>query len=373
MPMSAPEFDALMFDATHSGAQRVRLRLTGDALLAITPDEQAVSIPYSECRIELGGANGEMWFCRTASLPDLTLMCGDPSFASVLHERGGRELAACIDRLAQRARAGRRRSAILLGITFTGLLIAAIGAYAGIRVAGKASVRALPTSIDATLGKQAFASMKLEGPVSNDTPAVAAVRTIVARLAPHAEPGFEFEVKVVDAPIVNAFALPGGTVVVYTGLLAAAESPEQVAGVIAHEMAHVTRRHGMQRIAQSIGVIGALQLLMGDVSGLAGLAVHVLREGTVNGYSREQETEADLVGVQTMVRARLPARSLAGFLAVLKRQEQNSARLPSWLATHPDLAGRIGAIEAESARLPSGEHDPFALRWIDVKPKTSVD
>ena len=85
---------------------------------------------------------------------------------------------------------------------------------------------------------------------------VDAIDTIVRRLADHASrTDVTYEVWVVDAPIVNAFALPGGYIVVYTGLIDKAETPEQLAGVIAHEMAHVTKRHGLQRVAQSAGVI----------------------------------------------------------------------------------------------------------------------
>lgn len=368
--MLVHEFDAIAFDAEHAGGQRVRLRLGERALEARTEAGPLTAIPYAECRLERGGVNGKMWFCRPEA-GDLTLMCGDPAFASALRERAPRELAATLDALAGAERAQTRRLLGGFAIALVVLVVAVVGGYAGIRAAGRASVRALPASIDETLGEQAFAGMKLEGPKLTDTPAVSAVRTIVDRLAAHAEPGFDYDVHVVDAPVVNAFALPGGTIVVYTGLLAAADSPEQVAGVIAHEMAHVTRRHGMQRITQSVGVIAAFQLLLGDVSGLAGLAVHVLREGAVNSYSREQEHEADLVGVQTMSRARLDPRALAAFLAVLKQREQSNLRMPAWLSTHPVLDRRIAEIEAEAARLPKAAHEPFALNWREVRPKSN--
>jgi Zn-dependent protease with chaperone function len=368
------EFDAVLFEPDQAGGKRVRVSVSARGLSATEVDGHEHLLAYAQCRIERGGANDKMWFCRaTDASGEVTLMCGAPGFGAALRQYVGKEQRAAIERFERLERSGTRRTALIVAGALICLVLGISFAYSGIRAAGRASVRALPSSIDATLGEQALASMTLEGPVLVDTPAVRAVRTIVDRLAAHAEPGFVFQVRVVDAKIVNAFALPGGSIVVYTGLLAAAEGPEQVAGVLAHEMAHVTRRHGIQRVAQSIGVIAALQLLLGDVSGLAGLAVHVLREGTINSYSREQEHEADQVGVQTMSRARLDPRALAGFLAVLQRQEKTGAGVPSWLSTHPDLTGRIAAIEAESARLPSTPAEPLAVNWPEVKPKSSLD
>jgi beta-barrel assembly-enhancing protease len=232
--------------------------------------------------------------------------------------------------------------------------------------AGRVAVDGLPTSVDKRMGELAYENMSMQGRTLDDERVNAAVKAIVDRLNRGTADEFTYRVYVHDAPITNAFALPGGVLVVYTGLLRDAESAEQVAGVLAHEIAHVQRRHGMRRIAQSLGVVAALQLLVGDVSGVAAVAVHVLREATVNNYSRQQEREADLDAVKLMANAGIDPRALAGFFEVLQRKESGPS-LPVWLATHPDLAERVTDIRQVAASTPVRDPRPLELDWPDIQ------
>jgi predicted Zn-dependent protease len=226
-------------------------------------------------------------------------------------------------------------------------------------------VQVLPQSIDEQLGALALEHMELGGPVSADETLQRAVRVAVARLE-RAQPGsFTFAPRVVESETVNAFALPGGPIVVFTGLLREAESPDQLAGVLAHEMAHVTRRHGLTRIAQSLGVVAAVQLLFGDVSGVMAVAVEVLHEGAVNSYSREQEHEADMDAVQRMRAAGLDAGALADFFELLAKKEGQLPSVLRWLGTHPDLAQRVRDVRA--ARGAAVEHEPLNIDWPEVQ------
>ena len=165
-----------------------------------------------------------------------------------------------------------------------------IGAYYGIRSAGVAAVKAVPISVDEQIGKHGYETMNPGGPEIHDEVVVASIQTMVDRLAPHAAISeFKFDVHVIQSPDVNAFCLPGGVIVVYTGLIQAAEHPEQVAGVLAHEMSHATLRHGLQRISQSLGIAAAANLLIGDVEGILVLSSELFQLASINSYSRGQE------------------------------------------------------------------------------------
>jgi predicted Zn-dependent protease len=277
-------------------------------------------------------------------------------------------LRAQLEAVEARARAAQSRSQ-LLWIVGLGVLVLLIGlAYFGVRRAAQASIDLVPISADKKLGVIAFENMDHDGPELKDPVLLAAARTIVTRLAkaqPKAE--FTYNVHVVDADIVNAFALPGGEIVVYTGLLRAADTPEQLAGVLAHEMAHVDRRHGMRRIAQSIGVIGAVQLLFGDVSGISAVAIEVLRASTINAYSRDQEREADSDGVATLARAKIDPNALADFFALLKKRESGLPGALSWLGTHPDLAQRIETVHKLAKLQTSKGTEPLQIDWAEVQ------
>ncbi|MBC8114444.1 MAG: M48 family metalloprotease, partial [Candidatus Saccharimonas sp.] len=124
-----------------------------------------------------------------------------------------------------------------------------VGGYYGLLAAARASIAAVPVSVDEKIGKLALDSMDLKGTVVQDKVVVDAVKEIIARLEPHAElKGLNFEVRVMDAPEVNAFCLPGGKIVVYTGILPVARSEAGLATVMGHEMAHATLRHGSERL-----------------------------------------------------------------------------------------------------------------------------
>ena len=348
------------------GRAGATVSLGSSAVLAVTSDGQLFRVPFAGCQIERGGSSDRMWFCRT---PDrsLTIFSEAPGFFAELSSAARRELGPEIDRLSALQNAQKRRGLWLWSAALLTLLVIGFGGYLALKQAGRASIEVLPRSVDAQLGELALDNMNLGGQVVKDPVLTGAVDEIVKRLTKTGIDGFKFRVQVVDAATVNAFALPGGFIVVYTGLLRSAESPEQVAGVLAHEVAHVTRRHGMQRIAQSIGVIAIIQLLFGDVSGLAAVAVEVLREGTINSYGREDEHQADMDGVKRLARASIDPRALAGFFKVLQKEQAGALNLPAFLATHPDLGQRIKDVEAAAKRSGFSKASPFALSWPDVQ------
>ena len=183
-------------------------------------------------------------------------------------------------------------------------------------------MRSLPVEIDKKIGELAIETMDLEGGRVTDPFVVGAVEEMVNRLRPHAcGEGFDFQVCVIDAPVLNAFALPGGPIVVYTELIEKATEAEQVAGVVGHEMAHVTLRHGLQRISGSVGVLVALELIMGDATGLMAIGKELLQAGAITSYSREQESQADMEGLRMLHAARIDATALARFFDFLQREQ----------------------------------------------------
>jgi beta-barrel assembly-enhancing protease len=364
----AGEFAGGVFSAELEGGRAgVVIRLESAGLVAETPAGQRFQAPYDQCELSRGGASEQMWFCRTRE-PDLTIFSEARGFAGALKTAGGAALAAQFAQLeGELAREGKRRRRVWSAVLGATLLVLA-GGYWGLRRAGRASVTMLPASVDEQLGELAIEHMDLQGPVIEDAVLRAGIERVVQRLSPAASAsGFKFQFRVVDAPIVNAFALPGGQVVVYTGLLRAAQSPEQLAGVLAHEMAHVTRRHGMQRIAQSLGVVAAVQLLFGDVSGVAAVAVEVLRQGAINSYSRDQEHEADMDAVHTLARAHVDPRALADFFAVLEKREGNLPTLVAWLGTHPELSQRIRDVRAQAQKQPKTAFTPLLDDWAEIQ------
>jgi predicted Zn-dependent protease len=233
-----------------------------------------------------------------------------------------------------------RELAILLGLLVTLPLLVIWGARA---LAEAAAVR-LPPAMDEKLGRPSWEALKLSGQGCADPAAQRYVAGLLEPLiAALGETPFRFELMLVDAPEVNAFALPGGFVVVNSGLLAEARTGEEVAGVLAHELSHVTLRHSTKRIAGGLGVSAALALVLGGID--IGAPAYTLSYLASLGYERGQEREADEHGQALLERAGISPLGMATFFERLS----SSPRPPELLSTHPDPGDRAERARAAAA------------------------
>jgi predicted Zn-dependent protease len=189
---------------------------------------------------------------------------------------------------------------------------------------------------------------------------LAMVKDIGAKLTANSRHKFQFHVA--EDKSVNAFAMPGGFVVVHTGLLLAAATPEEVAGVLAHEVQHVEQRHSLRRIAQSLGLSAALSLVFGDLSGLASMGGDLLQLK----FSRDHETEADREGLKVLVAAKINPAGMRDFFG--KLAEQSKLDL-GFLSTHPASAERMADIDRLIKALPeeARQAPPLAYDYAAIK------
>lgn len=172
-----------------------------------------------------------------------------------------------------------------------------------------------------------------------------ALDKMVARISRHADTHGPLTVRVLDNPKVNAFALPGGQIILFRGLLRAADSPEALAGVLAHEIGHVAARDPTRLTLRSAGTAGMIGLLLGDFTG-ATVTVALSEALLRSGYQREAEAAADAYATHLLAAENLPTTPLAGFFRDLKTKGKNNAPVLSHLSSHPDLDGRAAATTA---------------------------
>ena len=149
--------------------------------------------------------------------------------------------------------------------------------------------------------------------------------------------GYSFTLTVLDADFVNAFALPGGYIVLSTGLIKACESPDELAGVLAHEMAHVTERHGTARMLRYYTWTMFLKLFSGNDSVAGNLAQMLI----TSSFDRDDERSADLLGAARLARAGINPMAMADFFGRLQEKDSDtSSRLYGYIASHPALSER---------------------------------
>ena len=211
-----------------------------------------------------------------------------------------------------------------------------------------------------TLGAQSFEQMKQQEKISQDVKTNEYVQcvaqAITKTLGP--QPDFEqWEIVVFDSEQVNAFALPGGKIGVYTGLLKVATNQHQLATVIGHEIIHVTANHGNERLSTSqltnLGLSITDVVLQGNQYksiAMAGLGLGV-QYGVIMPYRRTQESEADIVGLLLMARAGFnPKESVTLWQNMAKASGEQP---PELLSTHPSHATRIDDLNAAILKLPA--------------------
>ena len=269
--------------------------------------------------------------------------------------------------------ASRRRPRLIhaLGLGVVGIVVLVVVVWVALPRLAEWTAAQIPVSWEEALGQRAFEELtEVFAAVQKDceTAAVrAALDRLTARLAVPAaiqvRAPYRFQVSVLDFGMANAFALPGGRVVLFRGLIDEAESPEEVAGVLAHEMGHVTHRHGTQAILRGLGVEVLFGLMLGELGeGLFGDIGATLLSLS---HSREAEAEADEVALALLDDTGIGARGLAAFF---ERLAESGRELPAALqplSSHPshEARARLFADAADAGPAMSAS-DWAALKGI---------
>ena len=239
--------------------------------------------------------------------------------------------------------------------------LVALSTVAGAQTQVKPGFNLFSVKQDIEIGQQSAVQAERQLPILNDRSVEDYVDDLIQRLAAVA-PGnkFPYQAKVVNATDINAFALPGGFLYVNRGLIEAARTEGELAGVLGHEMAHVALRHGTHNASKAyaaqagLGVLGGI-LTRGSTRSTAQI-INVIGGLGMNAvflkYSRDAETEADIVGTQILSRAGYDPMEMANFFEVLRRQhERDPGRLEQFISSHPSPANRSARVQKEAQLL----------------------
>ncbi len=220
-------------------------------------------------------------------------------------------------------------------------------------VTGEKELMLLSRSEEKALGERTDEQIVSTYGVYDDPELEGYVRRIGQDLVPHSHrSGLDHTFRVLDSPAVNAFAVPGGYVYLTREILAYMNSEAELAGVLGHEIGHISARHTAQQYSRAqlaqlgLGLGSILSEAFRDYAELArfGVGLLFLR------YSRDDERQADDLGVEYATRAGYDAAEMAGFFETLRRKGEDSGAgsLPGWLSTHPDPADRQGAVREKA-------------------------
>lgn len=197
------------------------------------------------------------------------------------------------------------------------------------------------------------AQVQQEHRLVNDRASVEYLNQVGRRIAAQTPMGDRpWDFFIVDDPSINAFNLPGGLVYVHRGLIAEADSLDQLAGVLAHEIGHGAARHGTQLMTRSYGYSLLAGLLLGqDPSQGQRLLAQLVGTGVLTRYSRDAEFQADNLGVEYAYRAGYNPRGAADFFRqLLQMRQRRPTKVEQFFSTHPLTEQRINRVESAAAR-----------------------
>lgn len=237
---------------------------------------------------------------------------------------------------------------LLLPILLLALFVMSASRIAG-WVAGRVAVQQ-----EISLGRAAFDGMRGGLIFKDEGPAYEAARSIVARLTRDSR--FTYEVHIAQDDSMNAFALPGGVIVIHTGLIAATSRAEELAGVLAHEVQHVELRHSLRGVIKDMGLRGLWAFVMGDLGGT--VAGQAALELTSLQFSRDDEREADEHGFDALVAAGIDPAGMPAFFATLGQKSEG--QVPAFLSTHPASEDRDRHLQQRLATMAQQTFQPLS-------------
>lgn len=328
--------------------------LQADALELWPGEPRRRQVPLSEIALAAGGFDDRvirLTWTEAGAIWSLNLV--DAEMRARFLAAAPPALTRRIEALAETAARGRRRrvvgGAVLAAILLAPVAFAVALWYNADRVVTAVAAR-VSIETERRLGDALFAQARASLDLVQQTELAAAVNEIGARLAGGAAHPIQWHLA--RSPELNAFALPGGHVVIFTGLIAAAETPEELAGVMAHELQHVRLRHSLRAALHALGLRAVLALALGDLPATdLGARLAELQ------FSRAQEHAADRAAVAALQAAGIDPRGLVRFFQRLAARDRGTIAL---LATHPAAADRIAALET---LLPPAAPPPLSYDW----------
>jgi predicted Zn-dependent protease len=238
---------------------------------------------------------------------------------------------------------------------------------------GSAAFTQTLVSIDEEIeiGQSANKQMRMQVPELRNRTVTTYVRDVGSRLVRSA-PGakYPYSFTVADLSEINAFSLPGGPVWVNRGVLSKAMNESQVAAVLAHEVAHIAERHGADRLTKGMVArwgLGLLGALLGNSGGAATAqaAASVLAGSVFLKFNRDEEREADEVGMKILTRSGWSGRGMVELFEMLGREAgRDRASVEAFLSSHPSPQDRIDSLSAQVSRHRGGTHDSARFRSV---------
>ncbi|MFT6985650.1 MAG: Zn-dependent protease with chaperone function [Psychromonas sp.] len=311
--------------------------------------------------ISQGGASDRLIFFKHLCNRQWSFYCSD---RSVLKNPILKQYPH-LQRVMTRSRNKRQFNWLILATVLLLCVLVPVAILGSMDLFSKTIAKQIPLEWEEQLGRSSFEQYSLQSELMNKVQAEQLLDPLIQPLlAALPDKRYQYSFYISDDPQLNAFALPGGIVVINSGLILAADSANELLAVVGHEIIHVRAQHGIRNLISSAGTYLILSALLGDVSGLMGVVVDSAPLLINQGYSRQFESEADQLSFDNLLAANIDPKGLATFFEKLLIKEKN--RLDKiedeaqrdlietgliFLSSHPATEQRIDSLKARAAHI----------------------
>ena len=335
-----------LYDGRTSNRHAVSVRVLGSGLAILPKEGGTRHWPYDRIRYTPGVQTGEPVRFEHGGDPPEVLVVPDAAILAAIHRAAPlRQRRFKPPTKVGRFLAGTIAVAIALVVVSAALYVWGIPALA-VAVAAR-----IPVAWEEQLGAAAIANLTSIHRRCETPEQLAALEQIVERLTDsNASSPYRYRLTVIASDMPNAFAAPGGYLLVTSELLRFADRAEEIAGVLAHEIQHVEHRHATRLLVRELSMRTLVSLALGDLRGLGSAIDTAGRLGALR-YQRADETAADRGAVPMLIASRIDPR---GMVTMLQKMQAASRGFtpPPYLSTHPAIEERIAALDALTAQTP---------------------
>ena len=367
------QFAGSLFDGRSSQKHLVDVELTPQAIILKAPGDKPIRWAYPQLRWAADTSPFHIEHCAEGDEGLETLVVDDPDFYRSVLEIAPKSFSS-----------RENESKFNWKLYSVGILVLIFSAYVFIKTVpsflADQMVEKIPIEWEVTVGQSI---LKMLPVAQKPDPEVLKVLQDTVDFLKQSLPGNPYDLKVYILPVeqVNALALPGGPIVIFEGLIDKAESPEELAGVLAHEIQHILLRHSTRGILRNLAKSMLVTLFLGDVNSVMEEIVQLAGQLETLGLSREMEAEADQKGMELILAANIDPHGMIRIFKKLMQEDFAQKKLPkgkpvseendisSYFSTHPSSQNRLARLEKQMRSHENRIWTPLFpnLDWNEIK------
>lgn len=323
------------------GRKSGKITITFSELVLTDSEGKLHKLPLKNIAITQGGAGNRYVYFKHSSFPNLTIYTDDKRILNHEEIKYDYQLKSSATKIKNN-----RRVLWIASFSMVGIVVAILVSFYIFRVKIVEEIaKTIPPSVEQSITEKLKQSILLNHKVITSQSINSQLALITAPLVNAVEDkDFKFSFSIIQDSTLNAFALPGGTIMIHSGLIAKAKSAEEVAGVLAHEISHVTRRHHMRGIIGNLGMFTIVRGFLGDITGISTDLLTIGATLESMKYSRDYERESDNSGFDLLLKASISPFGMVSFFKTLDK-EHEGIEVSSFLSTHPAVKERIKKLE----------------------------